>query len=529
MPSLTIKEGWNPGAIFEIAEEPVSIGRSSQACTVVLRHDFNVSRIHAVIGLRKDGSVVVRDQSKNGTLLNGNRVKEAVLNDNDEVQIGRTKMQFRSGSAARDFERDFNFVDPAVRTIIGVSDAIAPRAGREDTVGLAKDHARLAVLYEIATSLSSATNVSEVLGLVMEKVMELFRPDEAFLLLRDKKGELVPKIVRSRDGATKIEHVSISKAILNRVLQEEIAILSSDAQSDARFGRGDTSVFNSQVRSFACAPLKAKAGVIGMLHLHSRRAVGAYTEEDLRLLTGVANQAALAVENASLYHSLSQQAKIRANFERFLSPNVVEQIVDGSKKVELGGKSQEVTVLFSDIRGYTALSEKLTAEQMINLLNDYFQEMTAEVFRAEGSLDKFIGDALLAVFGSPFRGADDPDRAIRCALAMQEKLARMNAEWAARGEPTIEMGIGLCTGVAALGYVGSEQRMEFTVIGDVVNTASRLCGAAAAGQILASKSTIEKAQPSFRTKELPPVKLKGKEKPFEVVLVESLLEPARVT
>jgi adenylate cyclase len=310
------------------------------------------------------------------------------------------------------------------------------------------------------------------------------------------------------------------------VLQEEVAVLSSDAQTDARFGKGDTSVFNSQVRSFMCAPLKAKAGVLGMLHLHSKRAVGAYTEEDLRLLTGVANQSALAVENARLYATVNQQAKVRANFERFLSPNVVEQIVDGSKKLELGGKSQEVTVLFSDIRGYTTLSEKLTADQMIRLLNDYFQEMTAEVFRFEGSLDKFIGDALLAVFGSPFKGPDDPDRAIQCALAMQDKLRRMNVEWRQRGEPSIEMGIGICTGTAALGYVGSEQRMEFTVIGDVVNTASRLCGAAAPGQVLVARQTMQKAQPIFRTKELEPLKLKGKEKPFEVFEVAGLLEAA---
>ncbi|MBI2921851.1 MAG: FHA domain-containing protein [Planctomycetes bacterium] len=528
MSSLTIKEGWNPGAIFEITEEPVAIGRSSQACTIVLKHDFNVSRVHAIFGLRKDGSVVVRDQSKNGTYLNGQKVKEAVLSDNDEVQIGRTRLAFRASSAARDFEKDFAFVDPAVRTIIGVSEAIQHKPAREDAAALAKDHARLGILYEMGASLSSSTNLSEVLGTVMEKVMELFRPDEAFLLLRDKSGELVPKIVRTREGQTKIDHVAISKAIMNRVLQEEVAILSSDAQADARFGGKDTSVFQSQVRSFICAPLKGKTGVIGMLHLHSKRAVGAYAEEDLRLLTGVANQAALAFENALLYHKVQKEEKMRANFQRFLSPNVVEQIVDGSKKIEMGGKSQEVTVLFSDIRGYTTLSEKLTADQMIRLLNDYFQEMTAEVFRCDGSLDKFIGDALLAVFGSPFKGPDDAERAIQCALAMQEKLRKMNAEWAQRGEPTIEMGIGINTGTAALGYVGSEQRMEFTVIGDVVNTASRLCGVAAPGQILVAKQSIAKMQPIFRTKDLPAIKLKGKEKPFEVVEIEGMLEVAKV-
>lgn len=527
MPSLTTKEGWNPGSIFEITEEPLSIGRSSQACTIVLKHDFNVSRVHATLARRPDGRILLRDQSKNGTFLNGNRIKEAFLSDKDEVQIGRTRFAFSASSAARDFERDFNFVNPSVRTIIGVGDALAAKPAREDAQALARENARLQLIFEVSANLSSAVNLSEVLGLVMEKVMELFRPDEAFLLLRDRSGELIPTIVRSREGQTKIEHVAISKAIMARVLQEEVAILSSDAQTDARFGKGDTSVFSSQVRSFMCTPLKAKAGVLGMLHLHSKRAVGAYTEEDLRLLTGVSNQAALAVENARLYATVQHQAKQRANFERFLSPNVVEQIVDGSKKIELGGKAQEVTVLFSDIRGYTALSEKLTAEQMISLLNEYFQEMTAEVFRFEGSLDKFIGDALLAVFGSPFKGPDDPDRALQCALAMQEKLRRMNEEWERRGHPVIQMGIGLCTGVAALGMVGSDQRMEFTVIGDVVNTASRLCSAAAPGQILASKATLAKAQAPFRAKELEPLKLKGKEKAFEVVEVQGLPEEAR--
>ncbi|MEK7467738.1 MAG: adenylate/guanylate cyclase domain-containing protein [Planctomycetota bacterium] len=528
MPSITTKEGWNPGSIFELSEEPLSIGRSSQACTIVLKHDFNVSRVHTTLARRSDGRILLRDQSKNGTFLNGNRVKEAFLSDKDEIQVGRTKFTFSASSAARDFDRDFNFVNPAVRTIIGVGEVNAAKPSKLDATALARENARLQLIFEVSANLSSSTNLSEVLGLVMEKVMELFRPDEAFLLLRDRAGDLVPNIVRTREGQTKIEHVAISKAIMARVLQEEVAILSSDAQTDARFGKGDTSVFSSQVRSFMCAPLKAKAGVLGMLHLHSKRAVGAYTEEDLRLLTGVSNQAALAVENARLYATVQHQAKQRANFERFLSPNVVEQIVDGSKKIELGGKSQEVTVLFSDIRGYTTLSEKLTADQMIGLLNEYFQEMTAEIFRFEGSLDKFIGDALLAVFGSPFKAPDDPDRAVQCALAMQEKLKRMNEDWERRGRPVIQMGIGINTGIAALGMIGSDQRMEFTVIGDVVNTASRLCGAASPGQILVAKQTIAKAQPLFRVKELEAVKLKGKEKAFEVVEVQGLLEEMKV-
>ena len=187
--------------------------------------------------------------------------------------------------------------------------------------------------------------------------------------------------------------------------------------------------------------------------------------------------------------------------------------------MKLGGDKRPVAVLFSDIRGFTALSETMNPDAMARLLTEYFTEMVECVFRHGGTLDKFIGDAVMAQWGAPLGETDDVDRAMEAALDMMEALDKLNERWMGESRPTLQIGIGLNFGEAFAGNIGSERRLEYTVIGDTVNTASRLCGAAGPGEILVSDEFRSALKTPPRLTAMPPMELKGKSQPVPVFKV----------
>jgi adenylate cyclase len=213
------------------------------------------------------------------------------------------------------------------------------------------------------------------------------------------------------------------------------------------------------------------------------------------------------------------RVKERDAFARFLPGPAVERLSRDPSALHLGGEQQEATVLFSDIRGFTAMSEQLSAERVVALLNEYFREMVEEIFAHQGILDKFIGDGICAVFGPPLADQDQAKRSIDCARGMLARLEKLNHVRAARGEPTLSIGIGIHTGPLVAGNIGSPLRMEYTHIGDTVNTASRIEGLTKelGEPLLVSAATVEKAREAGTyLRELGPVSVRGKDLPFRV-------------
>ncbi|HTQ80463.1 MAG TPA: adenylate/guanylate cyclase domain-containing protein, partial [Thermoanaerobaculia bacterium] len=189
-------------------------------------------------------------------------------------------------------------------------------------------------------------------------------------------------------------------------------------------------------------------------------------------------------------------------------------------EIRLGGSKRQAVVMFADIRGFTALSERLSPDEIASLLNEYFTEMVEIVFEHGGALDKFMGDAMMAIWGAPLNRADDPDRAVRAAVAMQRELEPLNRLWRERGKPTLAVGIGLHAGEVFAGNIGSDRRLEYTVLGDAVNTASRLCAEAGAGDILIGEALYEALEAPPRVAPLQPLQLKGKAQAVAVYRVE---------
>jgi adenylate cyclase len=269
-----------------------------------------------------------------------------------------------------------------------------------------------------------------------------------------------------------------------------------------------------------CAPLWNKDEVIGIIHVDSPMLTNCFTVNDLDLLTALANYAAVAVERARLNQKIVAEEKKRERLGRFLSPQVANRILAASdaQGAELGAPEvREVTVLFADIVGFTTMSETMSPSAVALLLNDYLSRMTDVIFKYEGTLDKFIGDAIMAVFGAPLDMPDHAPRAVKTALEMQERLAEWNAE---RTEgPTIRIRIGVNSGKAVAGEIGSINKKEYTVLGDTVNTASRLeSSVAKPGTVVIGANTYALVEGQFDCRPLGPFSLKGKAR--EVLVYE---------
>jgi len=527
---LTYQDGDSPRTYtFESGE--VVIGRAPD-CQIVLR-DVGISRNHAKLVVGEDGTVRIVDlKSKNGTQVNGVPVVEAPLKDGDRVVLGKFELVFGKALESKVLLDDEKPLSEEAGTIIRsvgelsklLTDlpAPAPEAKKPDAElrDIERSNRILKVLTKVAETLIAVRPVEDVLQQVMDIVFEHMPADRGFLMLNEESGSgrLVPMVVRYRSPGAGEGRITVSKTIADRVVHDRVSILTSDAMVDPRFGAGDSIRFHG-IRSAMCAPLWNKDEVIGIIHVDSPMLTNCFTVNDLDLLTALANYAAVAVERARLNQKIVAEEKKRERLGRFLSPQVTNRILAASDThtgAELGAPEvREVTVLFADIVGFTSMSETMSPSAVSLLLNDYLSRMTEVIFRYEGTLDKYIGDAIMAVFGAPLDMPDHAQRAIRTGLEMQERLAEWNAE--RREGPELRIRIGINSGKAVAGEIGSINKKEYTVLGDTVNIASRLeSSVAKPGTVVIGENTRASAGSRFDCRELGSFSLKGKTREVQV-------------
>jgi adenylate cyclase len=538
---LIYQDGDTPQS-HTFATGEVVIGRSPE-CNVVLK-DFGISRQHARIVVDEEGARIVDLKSKNGTQVNGVPVVEAPLKDSDRILLGKFQLTFSKSLEGKVVLDEAKPLSEEAGTIIrsvgelskllSASDtagapALAERKAPADVQEIEKSNRILKVLTKFSETLIAVRPVEEVLQQVMDIVFDHVPADRGFLMLHEDGGDkLVPMVVKHRSTPSSGDQarISISKTIADRVIKDRVSILTSDALVDPRFGAGDSIRFHG-IRSAMCAPLWNKEQVIGIVHVDSPMLTNCFNLNDLDLLTALANYAAVAVERARLNAKIVAEEKKRERLGRFLSPQVTARIIatSESQSAALGvPEEREVTVLFADIVGFTRLSESMSAPAVALILNDYLSRMTDVIFKYEGTLDKYIGDAIMAVFGAPLDMPDHASRAIKTALEMRERLEEFNAE-RKEGGPHLRIRIGINSGKAVAGEIGSINKKEYTVLGDTVNIASRLESSVATPMtVVIGEYTQELVKDEFQCRPLGVKELKGKEK---VVAAYEVVGPLR--
>ena len=375
------------------------------------------------------------------------------------------------------------------------------------------------VLVQVAKALLQTEDLNSMLNTVMDMIFKYLPVERGLIILFDEKGEPVPKLTKFVDGA---EHqdIPISRTILKMVRDQQVALMTSNALEDARL-LGGKSIAIHGIRSAMCVPLWNKQRVIGAVQVDSPIHVGSFTEEDLDLITALANFAAVAIERAQLSEKIEQERKIRSKLERYHSPAVIDEIVNGvitTDETEI--RNAELSIMFADISGFTSISETKKPEEVSEFLSHFFNCAVESIFSYGGTLDKYIGDAVMAFFGAPIAQEDHADRSVLAGLMMLRLVEDWNAERAKQNLPLVRIRIGINSGPAVVGNVGTEKRVDYTVLGTSVNIASRLeSGVAKPGQLVISQNTLDRMIGSFNTEPLGEFALKGLQQKMPVYQV----------
>ncbi len=511
-------------------EERNTLGRHPK--NSIRLNDREISKEHAVVE-RKGDRYRIRDlRSSNGSYVNNRRINETWLRPGDEIVLGSMRLVFEVEDRAeeRGSVRDLVTIlpqEPGGSTHIHakIEDKevdFLPVERVNDVETLRQDYEKLRLTHELSR-IGLTTDLSKLLSDTLDVVFSMLPADNAVIMLVDgDTNTLVPHTLRRRKPGEEKEEIVLSSSIVNGALQDRASLLLSDAFIDPRFS-GSESIIAQGIRAAMCVPMIAHDKVLGIMHLDTRERVAAFTEKDLQILKAIANQTAIAIENARLVRQIEEEAKTRGQLSRFLPPHVVDEMVHGKgKPIQKGGREVEASVVFCDIRGFTSFSETVGPTDVVDLLNDYFERLVEVVFKRHGVLDKFIGDALMASWGAieSDSSADPVFDCVAAAVEFRDTIRELNRERAELELPPIEMGVGVNTGSLVAGYMGSKRRLEFTVIGDAVNTASRICGIAAGDQVLISEATHRYVADRIEARYLGARQVKGKAE--EVGVYEAL-------
>ncbi|HET8900740.1 MAG TPA: adenylate/guanylate cyclase domain-containing protein [Holophagaceae bacterium] len=519
---LTVDGALHP---VDLTEEGVTVGRGEAAG---LRVAVNaVSRVHARFFLKNAQPHVVDMKSLNGTTVNGESAAEPKpFKKGDRVLLGEILVKWVdgpdaaaeppgtiSGTISAALKAGTKGTNPAKvaledRAFDASGSIFIPHASLEKMLAEPPTktpgenrQAFLQRLAAMAGALLRAASLQELLESVMGLVTEQIRCQRGSILLADAEGDLIPELVwEEKPGANT---APISRTIARTAMQDRVAILTMDARLDPRFSSGDSIKLHG-ITSALCAPLIVEEQALGVIYLEASVAQGGFNREDEHLLSAMANFAAVGIQR-------EREARFRQRLERYHSPAVVDQILRNSQNKEAPGlqaKRCEITVLFADISGFTRMSEGLEPLQLAGILNRTFEALTEQIFVRGGTLDKYIGDAIMAFFGAPNPEPDHAQRAVEAAVAMQEVLKVLNAE-RPEGFPELRMRIGINSGEAFAGDIGSEKRMDYTVMGATVNLASRLeSSVAKPGMIVVGPATSSRLK-GMELRAMPPAALKG--------------------
>ncbi len=476
---------------------PFKVGRLPKNNLIL--PDSKISREHFQITTIDKRYLIEDLNSSNGIFVNNQKIQKKFLQEGDEIRVGQTILVFQ--------EKDLSPGTAKASEIIRPLKDFQISAPSQDQ----KRSQYFFILYQLGKTLISAPNLDELLEAAMSLIFQAINAERGIIFLLNEKNRLTPKVVKhSRPGRVAEEKLKFSKTITRKVIEERISLITSDAKYDPRLQAGE-SIVQYNIRSALCVPIWEGKDIFGVIYLDHLLDTYAFTEDDLELLTAVANLVALGIRQEKQNEVNKKNIVLRSNLERYLSPDVVTLVLQRSRELEsvtLEIQEKEVTILFSDIKDFASLAERLKPAEVASLLNGYFNRMSLVIFKYHGSINKFIGDAIMALFGAPLSQENDAQMAVQAALDMLRELQLYNENIDERKRFSVRLGIN--TGQVVAGNIGSQNQMEYTVIGDAVNIASRLESIAKPNQILIGENTYERVRGKFRVQALGSVPLRGK-------------------
>jgi adenylate cyclase len=373
---------------------------------------------------------------------------------------------------------------------------------REVDFGM-RDH----LLYELARDLSTSLELKEVLRKVMDRVITLMKASRGFIVLIDPAtGLLSVEMAGGETDPEKSRHFLGSRTVIEQVVKTGQAVVSTDATTDDRF-KGRQSVILQNLRSIIAVPLVTKDKVIGAVYVDNPFRASIFEDKDKEFLQAIADLAAIAIDNARQYQ---RSEFLRQLFELHVNKQVTDYVLERSDRdnMLLPGERRQVTMLNSDIAGFSTLSQRMDAEELMRFLNTYFTLMIEVVLEHGGNIDKFQGDGMLVVFGAPNPMKDHAHQAMKAAQGMVREIDRLNRELIGAGQQAISVGMGLDSGEVVAGHVGSHRRLEFTLIGVPVNNSAYLSKVRPA-KVLMSETTRNALPTGFDVVDYEPLQLKG--------------------
>jgi adenylate cyclase len=483
--------------------------------------DPNASRKHTQILFDGTAVTVADNGSSNGTFVNDVRLSGPVLmRHGDVLRLGETKLRIqhtnRNGGAEASsiFAIQESESDLSNSIVMSMSDLARKQLGPEQL------SARLAAVMRVAKALLNIDQQEVVYREILDALFDVFpQAERGFLMKGIIADHLEPKAVKQR-GRPDGELLVVSKSTCRKALEGKNAFL-FNAQNAGDFDQG-MSIVSLRIRSAMTVPLILDDAILGILQIDTGDPAKAFTAEDLELAVTISSIAATALMNADRLDRLTREQATRNNLLRFLPGPLAEQVLSGNLDIALGGRTYHGTILFSDIIGFTRLSESMPPTEVVSMMNDYFARMVPCIEREGGSVDKFIGDAIMAFWGIPFDKGEAASAAVQAALQMQNALVGFNSLQQREGKPDLHTGIGLNSGMVVAGNIGVQQRSEYTLLGDTVNTASRIEHAAGKSQVLVSGDTLDELNGMAFGIRMPPLKAKNKAEPLTVVSIRGL-------
>lgn len=494
--------------------------------------DLRVSRHHAVIRSISRLRAELQNISNGNIVLINNAPVSAETGDRalragDEIKIVSTIFRV----AWNDEPPPLSYTDeplsmstsmvPAETGVSALLMTTSSQRTKDDEIKeLRRKAEMLAQLCEMSAALATDFDASSILDYATGVVMRTIPADCCAALLIDQGED--PRAVSlrfrqpNRDASQ--QPPLISRTAVRTAIEKRVMLSSHDVRRDANLNVSQSAVLQG-IRSLACAPLVGREGVYGALYADRRDVLETFTDVDTQLLAAVAAQAALAVEAARAREREQREAMARAAFARFMPEHIIRELVENPQKFQLGGTNKRITALFCDVRGFAKLSHRARPETIVDLLNILFTEMAAEIFEHHGTLNKYLGDGLMALFGAPVEGEADAVNAVQAAIGMQRRIKEVNAQLAAKNLPVVTLGIGINSGEATVGCIGAEQRSEYTAIGDTINIASRIEGQAKPGQVLVTEATVRELGGAFPLSEPWKVEVKNIDEPVQIYSV----------